>query len=205
MTERLITAPTFEPLSLAEAKLHLRVDGTDEDALIGDLIKAAREECEQETGRALVRQTWEATFDAFDSALRLTRAPFLAVVSLNYVDTNQATQALAANAYAIDSSSCPTWLKPAYGTEWPDTLDAMNSVIVRYRAGYLDTGSGVGGVPTEAEAQAAVPAALRQWIRIRVATLYDQARSSVIIGTSAMELPGRAVSGLLDRFRTYVE
>lgn len=205
MTYRLITAPTFEPISVAEAKLHCRIDGSDEDALVADLIKSAREAAEHETGRRFVRQTWEATFDGFASALRLWPSQVLAVVSVNYVDLNGVLQAVSATDYALDNAGFPAWLKPAYGLEWPATLDVMNAVNVRYRVGYIDTGSGVGGIPTEAEAQAAVPATLKQWMKIQVATLYDQARSSHVVGTVVSEVPGRVIERLLDPHRTYVE
>ena len=68
-----ITAPATEPIDLATAKLHCRVDGTDEDTLIAALIVAAREQAEHETGRALVTQTWEQVHDAFPDAFVLRR------------------------------------------------------------------------------------------------------------------------------------
>jgi uncharacterized phage protein (predicted DNA packaging) len=40
----------MEPLTLSEAKIHLRVDGEDEDALISSLITASREVVENYTG-----------------------------------------------------------------------------------------------------------------------------------------------------------
>ena len=58
MTSYLIVGPGEEPVSLAEAKLHARVDGSDEDALVSALIAAARLHVESLTGRALVTQTW---------------------------------------------------------------------------------------------------------------------------------------------------
>ena len=58
MTSYLIAGPGEEPVSLAEAKAFARIDGTDEDALVGALIAAARLHVESLTGRALVSQTW---------------------------------------------------------------------------------------------------------------------------------------------------
>ena len=43
MIIKVITAPTSEPITLAEAKAQCRVDGTDEDTLITSLIGAARQ------------------------------------------------------------------------------------------------------------------------------------------------------------------
>jgi hypothetical protein len=58
MTSYLIAGPGGEPVSLAEAKQFARIDGSDEDALVGALIAAARLHVESITGRALITQTW---------------------------------------------------------------------------------------------------------------------------------------------------
>lgn len=65
MPSVLLTAPAAEPVSVAEAKLHLRVDGTADDVLIGALITAARQHAENDTRRALVTQTWMTVLDRF--------------------------------------------------------------------------------------------------------------------------------------------
>jgi len=59
MTLSLVTGPSAEPLDLLDAKLHLRVDGTDEDSLIEGLIAAARLSVEANVGLALIDQTWK--------------------------------------------------------------------------------------------------------------------------------------------------
>jgi len=56
-------APALEPVSLTEAKLHLRIDTTAEDVLISSLIKAARQYCENYQRRAYITQTWELWLD----------------------------------------------------------------------------------------------------------------------------------------------
>ena len=65
MSLQLVTPPTGEPVSLAEAKLHLRVDVDDDDALIGSIISAARQAAETLTGRQLITSRWKLVLDAF--------------------------------------------------------------------------------------------------------------------------------------------
>lgn len=69
MPLQLVTPPAGEPVSLAEAKQHLRVDGDDDDLLIGSLIAAARQAAETQTGRQLITARWKLVLDAFPGPL----------------------------------------------------------------------------------------------------------------------------------------
>ena len=87
MSLSLITPPTVEPVSLAEAKLHLRVDFDDDDALIESLISAARVAAETLTGRQSCTARWIRTLDGFPcSSLQLHRCPVQSVVEISYQD-----------------------------------------------------------------------------------------------------------------------
>ena len=64
----LITPPASEPVTLAEAKLHARIQHDEDDALVASLIVAARRHCETCLKSALVTQTWTLYLDSFPSA-----------------------------------------------------------------------------------------------------------------------------------------
>lgn len=68
---KLIAAPGAEPVTLAEAKLHARVETAADDTLISAMISAAREEAEHILGRALITQTWEMVLPAFADNMEL--------------------------------------------------------------------------------------------------------------------------------------
>jgi hypothetical protein len=59
---KLVTAPALEPLTLEQIKDHLRLDSTDQDLMLGSLIKAARRWTEHFLSRCLIEQTWDLLF-----------------------------------------------------------------------------------------------------------------------------------------------
>ncbi|MEQ1619683.1 MAG: head-tail connector protein, partial [Terricaulis sp.] len=63
MTITILTPPASEPITLAEAKLFLRIDQTAEDPLITTLIAAAREAVEVACGRALITRRVRESLD----------------------------------------------------------------------------------------------------------------------------------------------
>jgi uncharacterized phiE125 gp8 family phage protein len=149
MALTLVTPPAAEPIELAEAKLHLRVDGTDEDALITAAIVAARQHAEDYTGRALLPQTWEQTLDSWpwgpharDRTVYLQRAPLVAVEWVKYVDEAGALQTWDSALWQAPASSGPGRLRPAYGECFPAIrCGDLDAVTIRFEAGYADAAS----------------------------------------------------------------
>ena len=184
MSLKVITGPSTEPIALADAKAHLRVDGTDEDSYITSLIVAAREGAEHLTGRALMPQTLELALDEFCDIVKLPMPPLVSITSVKYLDEAGVLQTLAAEDYLLDDYSEPARIKPAYGTAWPVTRKQPNAVLIRYEAGY--------------ENASAVPQQIKNWMLIQIGTMYAN-RESVVTGVSVASVP--EVDRLLDKTR----
>jgi len=172
----LYSEPAIEPVSLAEAKAHLRVTYSDEDALIASQIVAARQWIEEQTYRQLITATWDLVLDEFpsgDKPIQVPRAPLQSVTSIEYTDTAGDAQTLDASRYVVTASRQPGLIRPAYGLVWPEALDAPDTVTVRFVAGYGTAG--------------AVPELLRAAIKLLVAQLYEFREP--VLTASANEVP----------------
>lgn len=84
MNVSLVTAPTIEPITVQEAKDHLRIATFDDDAYIATLITVAREEVEDITRRAIMTQTWDYFIDGFPDGYGIT-LPFGRLASVTSV------------------------------------------------------------------------------------------------------------------------
>lgn len=189
MSLRRIVDATVEPLTLAEAKAHLRYVTADNDAYITEMITETRRTCEDRIQRTLLQTDWLLTLDAFPCAIPLRMPPVMSVVSVQYVDVNGATQLLGGTEYQVDTESEPGWIVPAFGKTWPTTREQINSVSVTYRCGY--------GVSANL-----VPGPIRRWIKLAMGTM-DVNRESELIGRSLVTVPLGFCDHLLDTYRMY--
>ncbi len=139
LTSTIQTEPTSEPITLAEAKAHCRIDIADDDDLVDALITTAREYAETYTQRQLMSATWKLSLDCFPRCgpIRLPKSPVQEVISITYYDGNGALQTLAPSEYDVDSESEPARILPAFEKSWPTIRDKMNSIAIIYRAGYV--------------------------------------------------------------------
>lgn len=144
-------APASEPVSTADAKIHLRETLSDasNDAHIDMLVKAARRHIETTNSIALITQTLVMKLDRFpagDTPILLPRSPAGSITSVQYIDNQGDTQTWASGSYALDSSSRPARLHPVYNETYPSTRPIENAVTITYTAGY---GTNASDVPVE--------------------------------------------------------
>ncbi len=171
---QLVTPPSVEPVTLAQAKLHLRVDFTDDDTLITALIIAARQHCENYTKRAFFNQTWQRTLDNFPLwygsngtvsplyrdvwpffadfwsrvTIDLPKPSLVSVTSITYVNSDGTTSTLDSSVYIVDPTSKPGRIVPAFNQAWPDiSLYQPGSVTITYVAGSYGDGVEVNTIP----------------------------------------------------------
>lgn len=180
MALTLVTGPAVEPLSVATARLALKIDTTVDDPLIDKWIGAARDYVETFTGRKLITQTWDLKLDAFPSCdvIELPFPPVTSITSVTYVDTAGTSQTWSSANYTTDlpagDQASPARITPAYGVVWPSTRDVINAVTVRFVCGY--------------SAPERVPEGLQSALLQLVAHRYYH-REAVVVGTIAQELP----------------
>lgn len=142
MNYRVITPPAAEPISLDDAREHLRIEpfGSPpehpDDAYVSSLISVARQFCEEYLERSLATQTIELAKDSFTDPIDLQNLPVQSVQSITYVDIDGVTQTLSDSVYALDTFKGVVRLK--YGQQFPATRNQANAVIVTYTAGYTN-------------------------------------------------------------------
>ena len=184
---QLITAPASEPITLAEAKEHLRVDFDEDDTLITSLIVAAREHLENSIARRLVTQTWEVTYPEFKDELILPETPLQSITSVTYLDSDGDSQTLASTVYEADTTTEPGLIRRTYLQTWPVTRAVWNAVVIRYVVGY--------GTASD------VPQALKQAMYLHIGTMYEF-RESVMAGMNVATVP-MAYESLISPYRVW--
>lgn len=190
----LVSGPAVQPLTLAEAKSHLRVGHTDEDALIGIFLAASTAAAEKSTGRAFIDQTWDYYLDFFPHGYRhypvhhrhhvhnwieIPKPPLIDIEGVFYTDTAGVEHQF--TGFSIDVARAPARIFPTANGCWPSTLiNEPNAVRIRFRAGYVDPGNS----PFTNN----VPADIKAAILLMLGTLYQQ-RETIVIGATPLLLP----------------
>lgn len=198
--ERRVVEPTWEPVTAAEMTGHARTLGID-DVQAGRLtlaITEAREFVETLTRRAIPQAQWLLTLDAFPGRsiddfrppgwrygiVRMPRPPLISVDLVQYYGTEQGEMplsytTLATTEYQVDANTEPGRLAPAPFRVWPQTSPlAMAAVKITYTAGWATA--------------AAVPARLKQAIKLVAAHIYEHREEAVEVALSRLPLGVRA-------------
>ena len=182
-----LAQPVSEPVSLAEAKAHLRVTASDENDLITALIVAARQYCENLSGRTLAPRNFLQTMDRFPDGggdITLRRSPVTAVASVYYYSLETTNTLMSPSTdYRLDLQQIPARIRLPLGTTlWKNAYITHDAVRITYTAG-----------------AASAPTAAKQTILLLVGHWFEN-RESVVIGGGGREIDC-TVSSLMDSFR----
>jgi uncharacterized phiE125 gp8 family phage protein len=187
MSAILLTPPALEPVSLADAKLFLRVEHDDDDDVVAALIAAARVNVEAQTRRALITQTWRLVRDVWPAGGRLPilPVPLIAVTAIRVFDADGVPHLLDVDDFAVDTVSAPAVLMFDRG--------ALRAPGKRAAGIEIDISVGYGDAAED------VPEPLRQAIRMLVAHWYEN-RGVIAASGEVASIPA-SVSSLIAPFR----
>jgi len=188
MTAILKTGPAAEPVSLDEAKLHLRVDHDDEDTLIQSLLTAARLHLETLTNRAFISQSWTILRDRWPEShvLELPIGPVITVEEIRVCEDDDVIMTIEPTRYLADTGSVPSRIAMRGFDRWPQPGRVLNGIEIDVVAGYGPAASDV-------------PQPLRQAILILAAHWYEH-RDPVIMSGGTLPVPG-GVEAIVGSFR----
>ena len=184
MTAALITAPALEPVTLADAKAHLRLDNNDDDQLLTAMIVAARVHVEALTRRLLIEQGWRVYLDRWPRKriVALSPAPLISVDAVTIYDANGDPTVVAEDDYEVDAASVPGRLVLS-GAAPVVVGQAVNGIEIDVTAGY---GPSSVDVPS--------PLLVAHWYEHRGAVGHDLASEVPPHGFDALIAPYRILS-----------
>ena len=171
---KLVTGPASEPITLAEAKLYLRVDDSTEDALITAIITAARRKFENDTYHYLMPQTWELYLNQNEinsEQISINKSDITAISSVKYYDQSNTQQTLSTSDYQTAIQGRPYSIQL---TTVPQVYNRLEAMVIRFTLGYTNA--------------AAVPEDIKTAIKTLIGTLYEN-RQTIVTGTQVNEVP----------------
>jgi uncharacterized phiE125 gp8 family phage protein len=181
------SAPASEPVTLVEAKLHCRVDHTDDDNLINGLISAATGHLDGWSGilgRCLITQSWRQDYDAFADTLRLPLGPAASITSITYYDGDNTQQTLATSVYGLFVDDAGPYVRLKPDQDWPGTYDRPDAVSVTWVCGAATVLPAI---------KAAILLLIGHWYANREAVNVGNITSELPIAVDALLRPYRAV------------
>lgn len=136
MSWQLITAQTDWAVELPEVKAHCRIDHTDDDAYLQELIYSVQDQLKDEYDIYLNEETYDLLLDKFPKTIEIWGWPIASITSVKYTDGDGNTQTVDSSNYTTDLFGKPARIAPIDSYTWPIPRDSINAVQVRFVTGF---------------------------------------------------------------------
>ncbi len=138
-----VTDVSAEPVTIAEIKAHLRIDGTNDDTTVAAYALAARRLIEAYTGCRMMPRTEKLLLDRFPPVkeLLIPAAPISAITAITYFDQDGNPTVFDSSFYITDARGPLGLVALKYGVIWPilgSLRRPVNAVEVSFASGYAD-------------------------------------------------------------------
>ena len=188
MKSKVTSEPAVEPITLAEVKSHLNISGSDDDTLITEYIKAARQLAEDYTGLKFITQTLEGYSDNWDGGatqgqwwsgrvegayfshvlngqghVTLDHGPCQSITTFETIDQSNAASTFNSSNYYLENFDNRMFPRIHLndGATLPTALRQHNGIKITYVAGFGDTA-------------ADVPSSIKHALKYMTAELYEK-------------------------------
>ena len=140
-----VTAPAALPISVAEAKAQMRVEGNDDDTIIERLVNAAVAfvDVQGVLGRAMITQTWGEWLAPNPSTVMLSLGPVQSVSAIKYYDIDGVLQTATLADFNVFGTPNRITITPKTSKAWPITQTRDDAIKIEYVVGYGSTSASV--------------------------------------------------------------
>tara|TARA_Y100000004_G_scaffold196046_1_gene264837 strand:- start:424 stop:1008 length:585 start_codon:yes stop_codon:yes gene_type:complete len=177
-------------VTTAEAKTHLRVDNSDDDTLIANLIVAATQAAQNYTNRFFINHSVRMDCDTWDETEYFYKSPIFSSTQVEYYGTSATVYDVwDSSNYIVDKVHEPARLLLQEDKTYPDLADRKAAIKLTYVSGYGTAASDV-------------PQGIKQAVLLMVGNWYEN-RQEVVVGRIATEMP-KSATYLLDQYKVQV-
>ncbi len=179
-----LTTPTDMAITLEEARLFLRVEYTDDDELITSMVKGATVVAQAFINQQITECQYALALSSFQKEVSLL-SPVKTIDSVKYYDTTNTLQTLDGSNYYLMDFGLPNKLIFTEGVSL-DTYNRPDAIQITFTSGMTT-----------------VPSDIIQWVKIRVATMYQFREQFIIDQRQVSQIDDKYLNSFLYNHKVF--